>query len=84
MLNLKDLLVLENHTVGNGNLGSFLSFAQTGADVTLTVHSQGAAGPVDQTIVLQNTSMTALAGANTADSAGVIANLLSQGKLITD
>ncbi len=84
VLNLKDLLVLENHTVGNGNLGSFLSFAQTGADVTLTVHSQGAAGPVDQTIVLQNTSMTALAGANTADSAGVIANLLSQGKLITD
>ena len=80
MLNLKDLLVGEN----SGNLGSFLSFAQTGLDVTLSVQSQGAAGPVDQIIVLQGVTMASLAGANPADSAGVIANLLTQNKLVTD
>ena len=85
VLNLKDLLVGENHASGNGNLGSYLSFADNGSGgVNLLVHSQGATGAIDQTIVLQNVTMGQLAGPNTVDSAGVIANLLAQSKLITD
>ena len=80
VLDLRDLLQGENA----GNLSSYLSFSQTGGDVTLSVHSAGAAGPVDQKIVLQGVTMAQLAGAHTADSAGVIANLLTNNKLITD
>ena len=78
VLDLKDLLTGEN----NGNLGSYLEFAQSGGNVVLTVHSQG--GVADHTIVLQGVTMGQLGGGSPTDSAGVIANLLSQGKLITD
>lgn len=85
VLDLRDLLQGETHAAGNsGNLSSYLSFSQTGADVTLSVHSAGAAGAVDQKIVLQGITMAQLAGSNSADSAGVIANLLTNNKLITD
>ena len=84
VLNLSDLLQGEQHTVGSGNLSSYLTFAQTGADVTLSVQSTGIAGQVDQKIVLQGITMAQLAGSNPADSAGVIANLLANNKLITD
>jgi T1SS-143 domain-containing protein len=80
VLDLRDLLQGENA----GNLSSYLSFSQTGADVTLSVHSAGATGPVDQKIVLQGVTMAQLAGGHTADSAGVIANLLANNKLVTD
>ncbi len=80
VLNLSDLLQGENA----GNLSSYLTFAQTGADVTLSVQSTGIAGQVDQKIVLQGITMAQLAGSNPADSAGVIANLLANNKLITD
>jgi Ca2+-binding RTX toxin-like protein len=81
VLDLRDLLQGENA----GNLSTYLSFSQTGADVTLSVHSAGAAGPVDQKIVLQGVTMAQLAGAgNPADSAHVIANLLANNKLVTD
>ena len=76
----EDLLQGENA----GNLSSYLTFAQTGADVTLSVQSTGIAGQVDQKIVLQGVTMAQLAGSNPADSAGVIANLLANNKLITD
>jgi Ca2+-binding RTX toxin-like protein len=80
VLDLRDLLQGENA----GNLSSYLSFSQTGADVTLSVHSAGAAGQVDQKIVLQGVTLAQLAGGHTADSAGVIANLLANNKLVTD
>jgi Ca2+-binding RTX toxin-like protein len=80
VLDLRDLLQGENA----GNLSTYLSFSQTGADVTLSVHSAGAAGPIDQKIVLEGVTMAQLAGSNPADSAGVIANLLANNKLITD
>ena len=80
VLDLRDLLQGENA----GNLSSYLSFSQTGADVTLSVHSAGAAGAIDQKIVLQGVTMAQLAGSNPADSAGVITNLLANNKLITD
>ena len=80
VLDLRDLLQGEN----SGNLSTYLSFSQTGSDVTMSVHSAGAAGPIDQKIVLQGVTMAQLAGSNPADSAGVIANLLANNKLITD
>lgn len=80
VLDLRDLLQGENAS----NLSSYLSFTQTGADVTLSVHSASSSGPIDQKIVLQGVTMAQLAGSNTADSAGVIANLLANNKLITD
>lgn len=76
-LDLADLLQGENA----GNLNVFLMFEQTGSDVTLSVSSQGD-GNVDQVIVLQNVTMADLAGANPDTSAGVIANLLDQSKLL--
>jgi Ca2+-binding RTX toxin-like protein len=80
VLDLRDLLQGENA----GNLSSYLSFSQTGADVTLSVQSTGAAGPIDQKIVLEGVTMAQLAGTHSPDSAGVIANLLANNKLITD
>lgn len=50
----------------------------------MSVHSASSSGPIDQKIVLQGVTMAQLAGSNTADSAGVIANLLANNKLITD
>ena len=92
VLDLRDLLVNENHTIGNGNLSSYLEFAQTKTvavdgtnEVTLSVHSQGAPA-VDQTIVLQNVTMAQLAGvpAGNPTSADVISHLLANKQLITD
>ncbi|HTD90506.1 MAG TPA: type I secretion C-terminal target domain-containing protein, partial [Burkholderiales bacterium] len=80
VLDLRDLVQGENA----GNLSSYLSFAQTGSDVTLSVQSAGAAGPMDQKIVLQGITMAQLAGSHPADSGGVIANLLANNKLMTD
>ena len=80
VLDLRDLLQNEN----SANLSSYLTFAQTGSNVTLSVHSAGGVNPVDQTIVLQGVTMQQLAGPNPVDSAGVIANLLTNNKLITD
>ena len=66
----------------------FLSFTQSGTNtspsVTLSVHSTGATGPLDQNIVLQGVTMQSLGGASNADSAGVIASLLANHKLLTD
>ena len=80
-LNLSDLLTGESA----GTLGSYLTFQQSGADVTLSIKAQGSGDvTVDQVIVLQGVTMAQLAGPNTADSTGVIANLLAANKLVTD
>ncbi len=84
VLDLRDLLIGETHGAGNsGNLSSYLSFEQTGSDVTLSIKSSGA-GAADQVIVLQNVTMQQLGGSSATDSAGVIQSLLNSGKLISD
>ena len=84
VLDLRDLLQGEAHGTGDsGNLSSYLSFEQTGNDVTLSVKSSGA-GAADQVIVLQNVTMQQLGGSSATDSAGVIQSLLNSGKLISD
>ena len=84
VLDLRDLLQGELHTAGNsGNLSTYLSFSQTGSDVTLSVKSSGT-GAADQIVVLQNITMQQLGGSSATDSAGVIQSLLNNGKLITD
>ena len=84
VLDLRDLLQGEVHGAGDsGNLSSYLSFEQTGSDVTLSVKSSGAGAP-DQVIVLQNITMQQLGGSGATDSAGVIQSLLNNGKLIAD
>jgi len=80
VLDLKDLLSGEHSA---GSLAAFLSFAPSGSDVMLSVHTQGS-GSVDQTILLKDVTIAQLAGTHSQDSAGVITNLLEQGKLITD
>ena len=95
VLDLRDLLTGE-HAVGTAgnpaNLSDYLTFVQSGANVTLSVHSAGdpthSSGTVDQTIVLQNVTMQQLAGLSPAaplpSSGDVITNLLANNKLITD
>ena len=84
VLDLRDLLTGETHTAGNsGNMANFLTFSQSGADVTLSIKSSGA-GTADQIITLQGVTMQQLGGANSTDSAGVISSLLANNKLITD
>ena len=78
-LNLRDLLVGENH----GNLDDYLSFSyDSGSNTTvLEVKSQGAAmSGADQVIRLEGVNL--LDGF--ADSHQLVQNLLATGKLITD
>ena len=88
VLDLRDLLQLESHPnadapgITNGNLASFLHFTSTngGADTTIEVKSGGAAGVLDQKIILQGVSLASLGNSDAA----IITNLLNNGKLITD
>ncbi|MBZ0105575.1 MAG: tandem-95 repeat protein, partial [Sulfuricella denitrificans] len=86
VLDLRDLLSGENHTVGTGNLSSYLHFEYTGVDTNTHVSSYGGfsngftMSAVDQTIITQGAD---LVGAATTDQQ-VIQDLLDKGKLITD
>jgi Ca2+-binding RTX toxin-like protein len=79
-LNLSDLLQGEHSGVA-GSLETYLHFASTGAtETTIEVKSDGAAGVVDQMIVLQGVSLASLGANDTA----IINNLITNGKLVTD
>jgi hypothetical protein len=86
VLDLRDLLSGENHTLGTGNLANFLHFEKSGSDTTVHVSSTGGfgagftAGAEDQTVILQGVD---LIGVNTTDQQ-IIQDLLTKGKLITD
>jgi hypothetical protein len=90
-LDLRDLLQVENHLSGTGNLGNFLHFdtVVSGGITNTVVHvsSNGGfssgynAGNEDQTIVLQGVDLSA--GGLTTDQL-IIQDLLSKGKLQTD
>lgn len=85
-LDLRDLLIGENHTAGIGNLSSYLHFEKAGADTVIHISSTGdfsAAYSVAndvQNISLLNVDL--LAGLS--DDQAVIQNLLSNNKLIVD
>ena len=87
VLDLRDLLVGENNggTVP-GNLANYLSFEKSGTDTIVHVSSTGgftsgyAAGAEDQMITLNNVDLVT----GFANDNAIIANLLSNNKLITD
>ncbi|TND05272.1 MAG: hypothetical protein FD118_676, partial [Rhodocyclaceae bacterium] len=86
VLDLRDLLAGENHTVLTGNLANFLHFEKSGSDTTVHISSSGGfgggftAGAEDQTVLLQGVD---LIGVSTTDQQ-IIQDLLTKGKLITD
>ena len=90
VLDLRDLLVGESHganlAAGVGNLANYLHFEYSGANTIVSISSTGlhTAGlptsGTDLTIVLNGVD---LVGAGLSD-AQIIANLLANGKLLTD
>ncbi|MES2935388.1 MAG: type I secretion C-terminal target domain-containing protein, partial [Pseudomonadota bacterium] len=84
-LDLRDLLVSENHASGTGNLGNYLHFERVGSDTVVHVSSNGGfsggyvVGNEDQRIILSGVDLT-VAGADQA----IIQDLLNKGKLIVD
>jgi Ca2+-binding RTX toxin-like protein len=74
-LDLRDLL--QGETVST--LEDYLHFTYDGSDTTVEVKSQGAAGQVDQKIILFDTNLTSF-----GSDADIISNLISNGKLIVD
>jgi len=86
MLDLRDLLVGENHASGIGNLADFLHFEKAGADTVVHVSSTGefsagfnAANDV-QTITLLNVDLLT----SFASDQAVIQDLLTKNKLTVD
>ncbi|MBI5897988.1 MAG: type I secretion C-terminal target domain-containing protein, partial [Rhodocyclales bacterium] len=91
VLDLRDLLSGENHTVATGNLANFLHFEKDGADTKVHISSNGGFGggyttsAEDQTVILQGKDLyTDLGLAVTATDQAVIQKLLDNNKLITD
>jgi hypothetical protein len=76
-LDLGELLQGES----SGTLGAYLNFTASGGNTTVEVNSLGAAGGVDQKIVLTGVDLT---NGGASNDSQIIANLLSQSKLITD
>jgi hypothetical protein len=86
VLDLRDLLVGENHDVGVGNLASYLHFEKSGSDTIVHVSSAGdfASGysPTKevQTVILQGVDLVSTM--NTDQQ--IIQDLLTKGKIQTD
>ncbi|MDP3227988.1 MAG: VCBS domain-containing protein [Acidovorax sp.] len=86
VLDLRDLLLGENHDVGIGNLANYLHFEKAGANTVVHVSSTGefatgyTAAKEVQTVVLQNVD---LIGSMNTDQQ-IIQDLLTRGKLNTD
>jgi hypothetical protein len=76
-LDLAELLQGES----SGTLGAYLHFTASGGNTTIEVNSLGAAGGVDQKIALTGFDLT---NGGASNDGQIIANLLSQSKLITD
>jgi len=86
ILDLRDLLVGENHASGTGNLSNYLHFEKSGADTKVHVSSSGgfgggfSTGLEDQVIVLQGVDL--VTGFSTDQQ--VIQDLLTKNKLQID
>jgi Ca2+-binding RTX toxin-like protein len=82
VLDLRDLLQSENHTIGTGNLTDYLHFTKDASGGTvIDVKHTGAAGTVNQQIVLSGVDLTSN---GTLNDTQIIQDLLTKGKLITD
>jgi Ca2+-binding RTX toxin-like protein len=82
VLDLRDLLQGENHTTGTGNLTDYLHFTKDASGGTvIDVKHTGAAGTVNQQIVLSGVDLTSN---GTLNDTQIIQDLLTKGKLITD
>jgi CshA-type fibril repeat protein len=87
VLDLRDLLVGENHASGIGNLGDYLHFERSGADTVVHVSTNGgfaggySSGAEDQRIILSGVDLTS--GGSLTDAA-IINDLLQRNKLPTD
>ena len=85
-LDLRDLLVGENHDVGVGNLANYLHFEKSGANTIVHISSAGdfasgySASKEVQTVVMQGVD---LIGTMNTDQQ-IIQDLLTKGKLYTD
>ncbi len=85
-LDLRDLLVGENHDVGAGNLASYLHFEKSGVNTIVHVSSNGdyaagfSAAKDVQIITLNNVDLVT----GFANDQQIIADLLAKQKLITD
>ena len=86
VLDLRDILSGENHTVGIGNLNYYLHFEKVGSDTILHISSNGEfvsgfnASKDVQVITLSNVDLVQ----SFTDDQAIIADLLSKQKLITD
>ncbi|MBI2277323.1 MAG: type I secretion C-terminal target domain-containing protein, partial [Dechloromonas sp.] len=81
VLDLRDLLLGENHATGTGNLTDFLHFGRSGSDTVIDIKPSGAGGSVTQQIVVSGVDLTA---GNTLNDQAIIQDLLTKGKLLTD
>jgi large repetitive protein len=88
-LDLRDLLLNENHTTDTGNLTNYLHFEKSGSDTIVHISSSGgftggtySAGAEDQKITLSNVDLATLYSATT--DAQIIQHLLQNNKLVTD
>jgi Ca2+-binding RTX toxin-like protein len=86
VLDLRDLLVGEDQTATSGptDLINYLSFAESGSDVIVTVTTNDSSSTT-QTILLQGVTLADLSGdASHTTSADIIHNMLQNGNLLTD
>ena len=80
MLDLRDLLVGEQHANGTGNLTDYLHFSKSGSNTVIGIKPTGN-GDVLQQITLSGVDLTAN---STLNDQAIIQDLLTKGKLITD
>ncbi len=86
VLDLRDLLLGENHLTGTGNLTNFLSFEFNGSDTIVHISSTGGFGAgynasrVDQTITLTGIDLVQ----GLANDQLVVQQLLADQKLVVD
>ncbi len=80
VLDLRDLLVGEQHANGTGNLTDYLHFSKSGSNTVIDIKPTGN-GDVLQQITLSGVDLTAN---STLNDQAIIQDLLTKGKLITD
>jgi len=86
VLDLRDLLVGEEHAHGIGNLADYLSFSLSGSDTVIEINTTGAlaANGPNQVITLTGVDAFSFYTPGSTDNAALIQALLDNGKLIVD
>ena len=91
VLDLRDLLVGENHTAGIGNLNTFIDITVSGGNTILRISHDGGfssgtriSGQEDQRITLSGVDLYATYGVSSGNDDALIQALLNNGKLIVD